>query len=94
VVRVVGTSSFPLPVPAEIIEGIREREDEEGLIPIRKTFAPGDNVVIEHGPFAGLIGRFEREWEDGRRVAILLDAIQQARMLIRKEWLGLAEHQS
>jgi transcriptional antiterminator RfaH len=91
VLRVVGTTLAPLPVPAEIIEGIRAREDEAGLIPIARKFQEGDSVVIEYGPFAGLIGRFEREAEDGKRVAILLEAIQHARVLISKDWLALGE---
>jgi hypothetical protein len=38
--------------------------------------------VIEDGALAGWLGEVEREWDDGRRVLILLDAIKQARVLV------------
>jgi hypothetical protein len=48
-------------------------------------------VAIEQGPFAGWVGKVECEWDDGKRVAILLEAISKARMLIDKRWLAAAE---
>jgi transcription antitermination factor NusG len=89
--RVVGNSRFPIPVPDEIVAAIRSRVQEDGFIQLsRPSFAPGDNVSIEEGPFAGWMGKVEREWDDGRRVLILLDAIQQARLLIERRWLAAA----
>ena len=52
-------------------------------------FQPGDRVTIEEGPLAGWVGQVEREWDDNKRVAILLEAIQQARLLIEKRSLNL-----
>jgi hypothetical protein len=33
------------------------------------------------------MGRIEREWDDGKRVMILLETLQQARVPIEKRWL-------
>ena len=41
------------------------------------------------GPFEGLMGRVEQEWDDGKRVAILLEGINKARVLIEKRWLSV-----
>jgi transcriptional antiterminator RfaH len=88
VVRVLGTGPFPLPVAPGIIAEIRERAGLDGFLRLSpRSFLPGDQVAIEQGPFAGWMGRVEREWNDGRRVMILMEAIQQARVLIEKRWL-------
>jgi transcriptional antiterminator RfaH len=91
VLRVVGTRQFPLPVASEIIAGIRARVQPDGLVWLdRRSFRPGDQVTIEQGPLAGLIGRIEREWDDHRRVAILLDTLQQMRVLVETRCLAPA----
>jgi transcription antitermination factor NusG len=91
VVRVLGTTSFPVPVAPEVIAAIQERIQEEGFLTLDAThFLPGDKVNIETGPFAGLVGQVEREFDDGRRVAILLEAIQHARVELEKRWVTRA----
>jgi transcriptional antiterminator RfaH len=92
VLRILGTSRHPLPVEEEIIETIRERLQEDGLIHLeRKAFQPGDLVTVEEGPFCGWMGKVEREWDDGKRVAILLDVIHQARVLVDRRHIVAAE---
>jgi transcriptional antiterminator RfaH len=92
VLRVVGTSRFPIPLEPEIITAIRERLRPDGLIHLEpQRFKPGDVVMIEQGAFEGFMGTVERESDDGRRVAILLEALQQARLLVEKGWVSLAE---
>src|SRR5262245_39888801 len=91
VLRVVGTRQSPLPVASEIVAGIRARVQPDGFVRLdRPSFRPGDQVTIEQGPLAGLIGRIEREWEDGKRDAILLEAIQQTRVLLHRSWVSLS----
>jgi transcription antitermination factor NusG len=88
VLRVVGDSRFPIPVKPEVIASIRARVQADGFIRLQaKPFMPGDSVTIGQGPLAGWIGRVERESDDGKRVAILLGVLKQARMLVRKCWL-------
>jgi len=89
VLRVVGTSRFPIPLDEHVISAVRERVEDDGFVRLTPpSFQPGDLVCIEDGPWQGTIGRFEQEWNDGKRVIILLDAIHQARLLIEKRWLS------
>ena len=88
VLRVVGTRHFPIPLDAEVISAIQNRVQSDGFIRLqRKRFLPGEKVTIEKGPFAGWMGKVEREWDDGKRLLILLEAIQQARVLVDERWL-------
>jgi transcriptional antiterminator RfaH len=89
--RVVGTSRFPIPLDAEVIFAIQDRVQADGFIKLEaKPFQPGDRVAIEQGPLMGWIGKVEREWDDGKRVMILLEAIQRTRILLQRRWLKLA----
>jgi len=89
VLRIVGTSRFPIPLDEDVIFAIRARIEDDGFIMLKSpSFKPGDGVCIEDGPWQGTIGRFEQELNDGKRVAILLEAIHHARLLIEKRWLS------
>jgi transcriptional antiterminator RfaH len=90
VLRVVGNGRFPLPVDDAIVSQILSRVQSDGLIRLEQALRPGDKVLIEEGPFAGWMGKVEREWDDGRRVSILLEALQQARVLIEKHRIACA----
>jgi transcription antitermination factor NusG len=91
VLRVVGTNRFPIPLEPEIISEIRERTGPDGLIHLEsRCYPPGSCVRVEQGPFEGFIGKVEGECDDGRRVMILLEAIQHARLLVEKGWLAAA----
>lgn len=88
VLRVLGDKHGPIPVPPEIIPEMRSRLDADGFIRLDPpALRPGQRVAIEQGPFEGLMGRVEQERDDGRRVAILLETIIMARVLIEKKWL-------
>jgi transcription antitermination factor NusG len=89
VLRIVGTSGFPIPLDEEVILAIRSRIEDDGFVRLKSpSFEPGDRVCIERGPWQGTFGRFEQELIDGKRVAILLEAIDHARLLIEKRWLS------
>lgn len=91
VVRVVGSNQVPIPLSDEVIEEIRSRVQPDGFVSLApRSFRQGDKVVIEHGPFEGLMGCVEKEVDDGKRVAILLEAISKARVWIEKRWLASA----
>jgi len=91
VLRVVGDSRFPIPVAPEIITGIRDRVQSDGFVRLdQRPFTSGDRVTIGRGPLAGWLGRVECEWDDGRRVMVLLETIQQARLLVEKRLLAVA----
>ena len=89
VLRIVGNSRFPLPVGDNIVSQIQSRVQTDGFIRLQQPpLRPGDKVLIEHGPLAGWMGEVEREWDDGKRVSILLEALQQARVLVQKQWVA------
>lgn len=88
VLRVVNSGRMPIPVPAEVIQEIQDRIEEDGLIQIRlRVLAPGTLVTIQSGPFEGMMGRVERELDDHKRVAIFLETLFNSRVLIERRWI-------
>ena len=88
VLRVIKSATCPIPVEEQVIREIQNRVDSDGLIQLcREALRPGDRVSIQEGPFAGIIGRVEAESNDQRRVAILLDALCQARVWVDRRWV-------
>jgi transcriptional antiterminator RfaH len=91
VLRVVSSGRTPIPVHDEIIREIEARIQEDGLIRIqRQALPPGTLVTIQGGPLEGMMGRVERELDDRKRVAIFLETLFQARVLIEKRWIEAA----
>ena len=76
VARLVCTGDEPAAVPLGVISDLRQREDENGLIPlnIAPRFAPGDKIRVLDGLFTGCLGLFQG-MTDQERVAILLDML-------------------
>jgi transcriptional antiterminator RfaH len=88
VLRVVSSGRVPIPVQEEIVHEIQGRIQEDGLIRIQQqVLAPGTLVSIQSGPFEGMMGRVERELDDHKRVAIFLETLFQARVLIERRWI-------
>ena len=88
VLRVVSSGGFPLPVEDEIVQDIQNRIEEDGLVRIGTPhLRPGLRVSVRCGPLEGLMGRVERELDDRKRVAILLETLSQARVLIDRRWI-------
>ncbi len=87
--RVVGFDDGPIAVEDEIIELLTSRVDKDGFIQFNEEeLKPGDKVVVREGPFANLVGIFERHVEDGDRVLMLLTAISyQSHVTIDRELL-------
>lgn len=82
--RLVCNGETPAVVPGGIVETLRLREDESGLIDIGSgpAFSRGDKVRVRDGAFGDCLGIFESA-TDGERVLILLD------LLGRKVRVGL-----
>jgi transcriptional antiterminator RfaH len=88
VLQVVSSGRLPIPVHEEVVREIQDRVQEDGLIRIRpQVLAPGTRVKIQSGPFEGMMGRVERELDDRKRVAIFLEALFHARVLIERRWI-------
>jgi transcriptional antiterminator RfaH len=88
VVRVVSAGDQPLPVAAEIIEGLRARMDAVGRVTLDvQSFRPRENVRITAGPLAGWHGAFDSTMGDSERIVILLETLHQARLVVRADWV-------
>lgn len=84
--QVVGFGNGPVPVEDEIINFIKDRMDEDGLIHLGEELKRGDLVTVQDGLLGELSGILEREIKGTDRVKILLNAINyQASIVIRKE---------
>ncbi|MCC7015881.1 MAG: hypothetical protein IT564_01605 [Rhodospirillales bacterium] len=65
---------LPRPVPEGIVEAIRAREADGGLIEIVPNFRKGEPVIVGEGPFLDQTGLFECV-DDAERVIILLSLL-------------------
>ena len=91
VVRVLGTRSTPQEIGEELIDGLKRTLSSDGYLEIREEPAKsGDRVAIHGGLFDGLLGRIEREFDDGKRVALLLDSLQQGPVIVEKRFVRAA----
>ncbi len=88
--RVVGNDEGPVPIPGQVIQGLRARE-KDGLIVLEKYGrepSPGDEIEVMEGPLKGLRGLFQKEAGDRERVMILLNYVSyQGMLLIEKRKL-------
>ena len=63
------------PVNLDIIEGLRCRCSDDGVIQRMNDIVPGDRVKIERGPFAEFICTVD-DIQDNRRAWVLIDLLQ------------------
>jgi transcriptional antiterminator RfaH len=86
VYHVVSFGGQPTPINEDIIQIIKDRIDQDGLVRIGEELNEGDKVVIKAGPLRDFEGMFERELKDQERISILLDTINyQCRLVIPKD---------
>jgi transcriptional antiterminator RfaH len=76
VTRLVCHGDRPAPVPANVVEALRRREDAGGLITLdeRPRFSIGDQVQILDGAFSMHLGLYEGI-SDNKRVTVLLNLL-------------------
>jgi transcriptional antiterminator RfaH len=74
--RLVCNGDDPTPVPDGIVDGLKTREDANGLIKLdsRPPFRAGDKIRVLDGVFSSCLGLFEGMAER-ERIAILLDLL-------------------
>jgi transcriptional antiterminator RfaH len=76
----------PARIDNDVIELIKSRMDETGLVNINEELSAGDKVVIKNGPLKSFMGIFERQINASDRVMILLTAINyQGHIFLEKE---------
>jgi transcriptional antiterminator RfaH len=93
ILRVLGSApDSPWPIDDEVIATIRTRLGAEGWVELReRPFAAGDSVRITAGPLAGWSGIFDCSLSDAERVVILIETLQQGRVVIGRGCLELSE---
>ncbi|MBN1272882.1 MAG: hypothetical protein JXB26_11500 [Candidatus Aminicenantes bacterium] len=88
--KVVGIKDEPIPIPKEVIGGIKARE-VNGYIELMKYGQEpdvGDEIEVVEGPLKGLRGIFKKEMGEQERVLILLNYVSyQGQLLIEKKKL-------
>lgn len=74
--HIVGGDAGPTPIPEGVIDAIRAREDETGLIPLAREarFNKGDRIQIMEGTLVDHVGLFECP-SDQDRVVLLLELL-------------------
>ncbi len=90
--NIVRFGTEPAPVPDELVDTIRARDDRSGIqdLPLHE-FQPGQVVRIEEGPLMGYEGIFVAP-SSRERVVVLLDIVgKSARTQIEIEKLGPAD---
>lgn len=90
--RLVCNGDEPAAVPDRIVDELKARHDERGLIPVdtRPRFARGDKVRVLDGVFSSCLGLFER-MSDSERVSILLDLLgRKVRVMIGVDEIAAA----
>jgi transcription antitermination factor NusG len=92
VLQVLRSGRCPIPIEDGVIQEIQSRAREDGLIRIGvQGLTLGRRVLIQGGPFEGMLGKVQAEMDDQRRVSILLEALWHSRVLIAREWLQVAD---
>lgn len=77
---VAGLVSFggrPAHVDVKLVEAIKSRCDDGGVVEMRASHQAGDALRVAEGPFAGLVGQFEGMRPD-ERAWLLLDVMGKA----------------
>ncbi|MBP1712316.1 MAG: putative Transcription antitermination protein RfaH [Deltaproteobacteria bacterium] len=73
--KIVSFGSEPAQVSQLVIEEIRTRIDETGVVRKRFNLTPNDPVRVKSGPFRDFLGIFEKWLPEKERVRILLNLI-------------------
>ncbi len=86
--RIVSFGPEPQPVEGGIIEAVRGRMDEEGIVALvskPQDWKPGEKLRIGEGPFSGIEAVFLEELPDRERVVLLLEAVSSFKVVVNKD---------
>lgn len=72
----VAFGEIPAAVDPAVVEFLRERCGEEGVVRVVRTFQDGDVVRIVRGPLGGLVGIVQGEVSGQTRVRILMELLR------------------
>jgi len=86
--RLICGGDAPQAVPDRIVDALRAREDEAGLV--RLDLRSGDKICVLDGALAGCFGLYEG-MKDSERVAVLLDLLgRKVRVIVDAEKIEAA----
>src|SRR5688500_5609926 len=87
VLRVLGGApDRPWPMDDAIVATIQARLGSQGFVELReRPFGSGDSVRVTAGPLVGWSGIFDCQLSDAERVVILIETLQQGRVVIRRD---------
>ncbi len=86
--KIVSFGPEPQEVEGRIIDAVRGRMDEEGVVALLSKppdWKPGEKIRIGDGPFSGIEAVFLEELPDRERVVLLLDAVSSFRVVMNKD---------
>lgn len=73
--KILGVGNEPMPVSEKLIQTIKARMGEDNLIKLDDGLESGNIVQFTSGPFKDLLGVFDRNISDGKRVRVLLSLV-------------------
>ncbi len=73
--RMLGTVEGPQPIDPQIIDSIRERVGDDGLVRVETSFKAGDVVRVTAGPLEDFSGVFQAYRKPSERAEILLRTV-------------------
>lgn len=81
--RIVTTAGKPTPVPAGLVDALKQRCDAANVIVPIADFQAGDEVALSHGPFADWVGEIVEMTAD-QRAWVLIDLMgRQTRVAVK-----------
>jgi transcriptional antiterminator RfaH len=84
--KFVAFGALPCPVDRQVIDFLRSRTGEEGILRLERVFHAGERVTIRSGPFEGLVGIIERPVCARGRVRVLMELLRrQTRVEVPQE---------
>ena len=90
--HIISSGDRPVAVPQGIVESLQEAMDEAGLIGIETHGSKGDKVTMQKGPFAGMVGEWDR-MQGSQRVRVLLSMLNgQVPVVVGTDSLLLGAH--
>ena len=72
---VVNFNGTPAPLDDSIISFLKQQADADGILAARSTLEAGQEVLINDGPFTGLVGILQNPPDARERVKVLLELL-------------------
>jgi transcriptional antiterminator RfaH len=78
------SGSLPVKVPHDIVDGLKQRSDEDGCLAHPEVVTIGGFAEVTQGPFAGFVGRIERLAPAERAMVLIELLTKQTRVSVLK----------